>query len=47
MPSFGVLTGGLDLGHRAFDGLFDRQNLVAHLLHGGRVYTVPATRLKG
>ena len=47
MPSFGVLTGGLDLGHRAFDGLFDRPNLVAHLLHGGLVYTVPAARLKG
>lgn len=47
MPSFGVLTGGLDLNHRAFEGLFVKDRLVAHLLHGGRVFSVPATRFNG
>lgn len=47
MPAFGVLTGGLDLRHRAFEGLFNRMRLVAHLLHGGRVFSVAAERLAG
>lgn len=40
MPSFGVMTGGLDLRHKAFAGLFDRAGLVAHLLGRDRVYSV-------
>lgn len=44
MPSFGVLTGGLDLRHKAFAGLFDPSRLTAHLLNAGRVYSVPFGR---
>lgn len=40
MPAFGVTTGGLDLRHRAMAGLFQRDNLVAHLLGRDRVYSV-------
>lgn len=40
MPAFGVTTGGLDLRHRAMSGLFERDNLVAHLLGRHRVYSV-------
>ncbi|SCW35074.1 putative phosphoesterase [Rhizobium mongolense subsp. loessense] len=40
MPAFGVLTGGLDLGHKALTGLFDRSSLVAHLLGRDRIYSV-------
>lgn len=47
MPAFGVLTGGLDLRHKAFAGLFDRQALVAHLLGRDRVYSVRFANLMG
>lgn len=47
MPSFGVMTGGLDLGHRAFRGLFDKETLVAHLLGQKRVYSVRHGNLTG
>lgn len=47
MPSFGVTTGGLDLGHQVFAGLFDRQQLVAHLLGRERVYAVRYQNLRG
>lgn len=40
MPAFGVMSGGLDLRHRALAGLFDRQSLVAHMLGRDRVYAV-------
>lgn len=40
MPAFGVLTGGLDLRHQAFEGLFDQTNLIAHMLGRDRVYSV-------
>ncbi|MBD8553573.1 ligase-associated DNA damage response endonuclease PdeM [Rhizobium sp. CFBP 8762] len=40
MPAFGVTTGGLDLKHRAMQGLFDHERLVAHLLGRDRVYSV-------
>jgi DNA ligase-associated metallophosphoesterase len=39
MPSFGVTTGGLDLDHRAFKGLFEKDRLTAHLLSQGRVHS--------
>lgn len=47
MPAFGATTGGLDLRHRAMNGLFDRGRLFAHLLGRDRVYTVRFTRLSG
>ncbi|TRL42939.1 ligase-associated DNA damage response endonuclease PdeM [Rhizobium straminoryzae] len=40
MPAFGVLTGGLDLKHKAMHGLFDRNDLIAHLLGRDRIYSV-------
>lgn len=40
MPAFGVLAGGLDLNHKAMQGLFDRETLVAHLLGRDRIYSV-------
>ncbi|THV23838.1 ligase-associated DNA damage response endonuclease PdeM [Peteryoungia ipomoeae] len=40
MPSFGVTTGGLDLRHKAFTGLFARTDLIAHLLGRDRIYSV-------
>lgn len=47
MPAFGVLTGGLDLSHKAFHSLFDRQALIAHLLGKERVFSVRYHNLKG
>ncbi len=47
MPAFGVMTGGLDLRHRAFTGLFDKARLTAHLLNAGRIHSIPFTRLSG
>ncbi len=47
MPAFGVLTGGLDLRHRAFSGLFDQAALIAHLLGRDRVYSVRFGSLLG
>lgn len=47
MPAFGVLTGGLDLSHRAFHGLFDRADLIAHLLGRERVYSIRYRNLRG
>ncbi|MFK0162934.1 ligase-associated DNA damage response endonuclease PdeM [Rhizobium sp. NPDC090279] len=40
MPAFGVMTGGLDLRHKAMAGLFERESLIAHLLGRGRIYSV-------
>lgn len=45
LPSFGVMTGGLDLRHKAFAGLFDPARLIAHMLNAGRVYSVRYGRL--
>jgi DNA ligase-associated metallophosphoesterase len=47
MPAFGVTTGGLDLRHREMSGLFDRQQLVAHMLGRDRVYSVRFANLLG
>ncbi|SMD19893.1 putative phosphoesterase [Rhizobium sp. RU36D] len=47
MPSFGVTTGGLDLRHKAFAGLFDRGALIAHLLGRERIYSVRFSGLLG
>ena len=40
MPAFGVMTGGLDLRHKAMAGLFARESLIAHLLGRDRIYSV-------
>jgi DNA ligase-associated metallophosphoesterase len=45
MPAFGVLSGGLDLRHKAMHGLFDHSALVAHLLGRDRIYSVRFGRL--
>ncbi|MCR9137789.1 MAG: ligase-associated DNA damage response endonuclease PdeM [Alphaproteobacteria bacterium] len=47
LPSFGVMTGGMNLRHPAFNGLFDRRKLTAHLLGRERIYSVPFDRLVG
>ncbi|MDH6265671.1 DNA ligase-associated metallophosphoesterase [Rhizobium sp. SG_E_25_P2] len=47
MPSFGVMTGGLDLDHRAFNGLFEKDKLTAHLLSQGRVHSFAYKALRG
>jgi DNA ligase-associated metallophosphoesterase len=47
MPAFGVLSGGLDLRHRAMSGLFDRTKLVAHMLGRDRIYSVRFANLMG
>lgn len=41
LPAFGAYVGGLDVGDRAFAGLFDRTSLAVHLLGDGRVYSFP------
>lgn len=47
MPAFGVLSGGLDLRHKAMKGLFDHSALVAHLLGRDRIYSVRFGNLLG
>ncbi|MGF9565553.1 ligase-associated DNA damage response endonuclease PdeM [Neorhizobium sp. JUb45] len=47
MPAFGVLAGGLDLNHKAMQGIFDRKTLVAHLLGRDRIYSVRYGNLMG
>ena len=47
MPAFGVMTGGLDLSHRALAALFDRDSLVAHMLGRDRIYAVRFANLNG
>lgn len=45
MPAFGVTTGGMDLAHRAFSGLFEQARLMAHMLGRDRIYSVRFDRL--
>jgi DNA ligase-associated metallophosphoesterase len=47
MPAFGVMSGGLDLRHKAMHGLFDRSALIAHLLGRDRIYSVRFANLVG
>lgn len=47
MPAFGVMSGGLDLGHKAMKGLFDKASLIAHLLGRDRIYSVRYGNLRG
>ena len=46
MPAFGAFTGALNLLDRAYDGIFRRDSLVAHMLGEDRVYAVPGHRLR-
>lgn len=45
MPSFGVMTGGLDIRHEIFADLFEKTRLVAHMLSQGRVHSIAYHRL--
>lgn len=47
MPAFGVMSGGLDLRHKAMRGLFDHAALVAHLMGRDRIYSVRFSNLLG
>ena len=47
MPAFGLMSGGLDLRHKAMRGLFDKTALVAHLMGRDRVYSVRFGNLLG
>lgn len=47
MPSFGAFTGGLNIRHRAFNGLFNENGLSAILLGQERVFHISAKNLVG
>ena len=47
MPAFGSTTGGLELRHPAMRGLFDKNQLVAHLIGKERIYSVAFNRMNG
>jgi DNA ligase-associated metallophosphoesterase len=47
MPAFGSTTGGLELRHPAMRGLFDRNQLVAHLIGKDRIYSIAFNRMNG
>lgn len=46
MPSFGAYTGGLDVFHSAFDGLFDERNFHVLMRGDGQVYRIHGKHLK-
>ncbi len=45
MPSFGAYTGGLNIRHQAFSGLFSEDKLSAVLLGNGRVFHIAGRNL--
>lgn len=45
MPAIGAYAGGLNLRHRAFDGLFDDDSLVAHLMSDAGLFSLPSAAL--
>lgn len=47
MPSFGVLTGGLNISNRAFNGLFHRNNLRAYMQGKDRVFPIASENISG
>lgn len=47
MPSFGVLTGGLNLGDAAFANLFHHDSLKAFMMGRDRIYPVAARNITG
>ena len=44
MPAFGAYTGGLNIHHRAFDGLFEPASAMVYMLGESRVYAIAAGR---
>lgn len=46
LPALGAYAGGLDLGHKAFSGLFDEKKLIAYMLDGGSIYPVALGRTR-
>jgi DNA ligase-associated metallophosphoesterase len=46
LPAFGAYTGGLDLGDKAFDGLFDASTLRVFMLGDGQIYPVGLRSLR-
>lgn len=46
LPSFGAYTGGLDVFHSAFEGLFSKQDFVAFMRGDKQVYRIAARDLK-
>ncbi len=44
MPAFGAYTGGLNVRHQAFAGLFKGRRFTAHMLGEQRLYAVPGSR---
>lgn len=47
MPSFGAYTGGLNIRHKAFNGLFNESAVSAILLGNNRVFHISAKNLVG
>ncbi|MGI9401521.1 MAG: ligase-associated DNA damage response endonuclease PdeM [Rhizobiaceae bacterium] len=45
LPSFGALTGGLNVRDKAFHGLFDPENTHAHVIGRSEIYRISASRL--
>ena len=45
LPSFGAYTGGLDVLHRAYEGLFDARNFHALMRGDGQVYRIAGVEL--
>ena len=45
MPSFGVTTGGLNVLHPAFGGLFAAERARAYVIGTARIYPLPFTAL--
>ncbi|SKA34891.1 ligase-associated DNA damage response endonuclease PdeM [Consotaella salsifontis] len=45
MPAFGVTTGGLNVLHRAFDGLFTGERPMAGVIGRDKVYPIPFSAL--
>lgn len=47
MPAFGSRRGGLDVGHRAFAGIFDVEAATAFVVGATRIFPIPFARLLG
>lgn len=45
LPSFGSLTGGLNVRDRAFHGLFDLEKMHAHVIGRSDIYRISASQL--
>ncbi|PCI05866.1 MAG: metallophosphatase [Hyphomicrobiales bacterium] len=45
MPSFGTFTGGLNIRHKAFDGMFSEENLHAWVMGQNSVFQIHARQL--